>query len=1060
MKNVITVILLLIMPVLVNAQDLSNIMNNLPEGANSLVLSADINIDGLPDVFISGESVLDDFIKLYQNNGDSTFFDLGISIPYLSVASACFADLNNDTYVDLLYTGIDASFNYHFYIYINQQNNTFIELSNTIMGIRNGAISCKDFDKDGWNDIFISGYTSSGNIASLYKNNGDQTFTNTGFSFEGLRNCDAVIADFDQNNYPDIIYSGLNASLIVETYYYQNQGKMQFVEKANNLPELQMGGVETCDVNNDGFMDVAIFGKDKSNTHITKIYQNNNGLSFTYLDELQGICKGAIKASDFNNDGYVDFILTGSNETNTYTTELYTNNSGTGFTLETDTITALGYSDAVWFDFNQDNKNDLLLCGTSITSSKSLILSSNIAVANQIPSPITGLSSQTSADTICLSWNKGIDNETATNGLSYDLYLYTDATNAVNFNPSADLLSGKRYINNQGSISTNNFCLDNLSDGKYWWTVQSVDAVFAGSPFATADTFYISQAINLGKDTTICYGDSIEFSLSDHQGTVEWFISNNPSTPFSTEKIIKIEITKKDTIWVNLIKDYGEQITDTIIIDVFSLPLVDLGDDMEICSGSAVDLTLGSVSDIIDWYTLSNTYTNENTNNFNHPFYVNDEIYGGLTDLNGCQNSDTLLITVLALPNIDMVNDTTLCLNDTLKINIGTSSDSINWYSLTNSEELLNSNTFEYPVSINNTFRVECFNENACVNYDTINVFARSLPLADAGEDKLICEGYDVAIGPENIISDWVYFWDANDIAAQNQANPIVNPSVDTKYYLTVTDQHACVGIDSMIVEINPVGILEAGIDQAICIGESISIGGEPTAEGSILPYTYQWSPVNTLSMPSSANPVASPSETTTYSLVIFTGDCPIDTLETTVIVNQLPEILIMNDTLAGFNENLTLWASGGTEYEWMPEEYLDNSFIQNPVTSLEHSVHFTVKVTNEFNCTDTSGVNIFVKNEIFIPELFTPNDDGNNDYFKVYGFGIKELNLIVFNKMGEPIFESNNLDEILNAGWDGKNRGYQVKDGKYFWKIDGEFYSGEKVLFNGKNTGVITILR
>ncbi|MDA3954387.1 MAG: FG-GAP-like repeat-containing protein [Bacteroidales bacterium] len=1060
LQRLISTVLLIILSVLVNAQDLSNIINNLPEGANSLVLSADVNIDGFPDVFIAGESVADDFVELYRNNGDSTFFDLGLSIPYLSDASACFADLNNDTYVDLLYTGIDATFNYRFYIYINQQNNTFIELTHTIPGIRYGAIQCHDLDHDGWQDIFISGYTSSGNIALLYKNNGNQTFTNTGFTFEALRNCDAVIADFDHNNYPDIIYSGLNGSLTVETFYYQNQGKMQFVEKANNLPESMLGGIESCDVNNDGFTDLVIFGKDNSNAHISKIYRNNAGLSFTYLDELQGIREGALKASDFNNDGYVDLILVGSNETDTYTTELYTNNAGTGFTLETDTITALGYSDALWFDFNQDNKNDLLLCGTTVSSSKSLSLSSNIAVANQLPLMITGLNSQTSADTVCLSWNMGIDNETASNGLSYDIYMQTDVTDSVNFYPTADLLSGKRYINNQGSLSTNSFCLDNLPDGKYWWTVQSVDAAFAGSPFATADTFNISQPINLGNDTTICYGDSIEFSLLENEGTAEWFISDNPTTPFSTEKIIKIEITKKDTIWVKLTKDYGDQITDTIIIDVFSLPLVDLGDDIAICYGSTVNLTLGSASDTIDWFTLSNTYTDENSSNFNHPFYFNDEIYAELTDINGCKNSDTLLIEVLALPIIDLVNDTTLCLNDTLKLDIGTASDSINWYSLTNSDELLNSNTFEYQVLINNIFQVECFDNNACVNYDTINIFARSLPIADAGEDKLICEGYDVTIGPEIIISDWVYFWDANDISEQNLANPTVHPSSDTKYFLTVSDQYSCVGSDSMIVEINPVGNIDIGIDRSICIGESISIGGEPTAEGSILPYAYQWSPVNTLSEPASANPIASPSETTTYSLVVFTGNCPIDTLETTVTVNLLPEIQIMNDTLAGFNENISLWASGGTEYEWMPKEYLDNSFIQNPITSLEHSVHFTVMVTNEFNCSDTAGVNIFVKNEIFIPELFTPNNDGNNDYFKVYGFGIKEINLIVFNEMGVPIFESNNLNEILNIGWDGNNNGYQVKDGKYFWKIDGEFYSGEKLLFNGKNIGVITILR
>ena len=120
---------------------------------------------------------------------------------------------------------------------------------------------------------------------------------------------------------------------------------------------------------------------------------------------------------------------------------------------------------------------------------------------------------------------------------------------------------------------------------------------------------------------------------------------------------------------------------------------------------------------------------------------------------------------MLSLPIIDLVNDTSLCLNDTLELDIGTASDSINWYSLTNSDELLNSNIFEFPVSINNTVQVEWFDDNACVNYDTVNIFVRSLPVADAGEDKLICEGYDVSIGPESVMNEWLYFWDGNDIS-------------------------------------------------------------------------------------------------------------------------------------------------------------------------------------------------------------------------------------------------------------------------------------------------------
>jgi len=758
MKKLISIIFALF-PVLLFAQDLSEITNTLPKGAKSIVLAADIDINGFPDIFITGETLSDNFTALYKNNGDSTFSDLGLSVPYLNDASACFADINNDSYVDLLYTGIDESLNYLFYIFINQQNNTFIELTHSIPGIRYGTIQCQDMDHDGWQDIFISGYSSLGNVASVYKNNGNLTFSKADFVFDGLRSCDAVIADFDNNTFPDIIYSGLSTSLVKVTCYYQNQGNMQFVKKVNSLPGTQLGGVDACDVNNDGFMDVAVFGKNNDNNLITEFYQNNSGLSFTLFDELKGIREGALKTSDFNNDGYVDVILTGSDETGTYITELYINNTGTDFSLETDTITALGYSDATWFDFNQDQKNDLLICGTTLSDSKSLLLSSNVAAANQYPLQITGLISDTSADTVWLSWDKGVDNETSSGGLTYDIYLQTEATNTVDFYPSVDLLSGMRYTICPGALSSNTIQLENLPEGCYHWSVQSVDAAFAGSSFATADTFYITYPVSIGNDTSLCYKGQINLSVADYEGTAEWFSVKNPAVSLSNSKQFLYTVLETDTIWVELTKSYGDVVSDSIVISMNSLPNVDLGDDILICYGSEVELVLGTESDTVDWFTLSDTYQENNSHIFSHIFYSNDEIVARSTDINGCINSDTALVTVRLLPGISLVNDTALCLNNTLQLTVGTASDSINWYSVTNMTEILNSNVFEYIVSRNDTFLVEWYDQYRCVNYDTINIFARELPIADAGNDKLICSGYSVNLGPEILNNDYIYLW-------------------------------------------------------------------------------------------------------------------------------------------------------------------------------------------------------------------------------------------------------------------------------------------------------------
>jgi gliding motility-associated-like protein len=414
-----------------------------------------------------------------------------------------------------------------------------------------------------------------------------------------------------------------------------------------------------------------------------------------------------------------------------------------------------------------------------------------------------------------------------------------------------------------------------------------------------------------------------------------------------------------------------------------------------------------------------------------------------------------------AIPIINLKEDTSICKFETIQLSIDNVVDSINWYSLSEGLLQVNSNTLDLYIENTDTIWLDAFSNEGCVNVDTIIVIARELPLVNAGNDKLICEGYSVVIGPEIPLLDVTYLWSPNtNIDNINIPNPTVSPVLDTKYYLNITDQYGCNAYDSVLVQINPKGVFDIGIDTSVCPDENVILGGSPTASGSILPYAYEWSPSETLNGYNTANPVAYPIETIRYQLVIFTRTCPVDTLYTNVVVNPLPDITIMNDTVAGFQEDIQLWAEGGVSYEWTPSENLDNENIQEPTANLDQTTQFKVQVINEFGCSDTSSVNILIKNEVFIPELFTPNNDGINDFFKIYGLGIMELKLLIFNDLGVTVFESNDLDEITNNGWNGAFNGNQVKDGKYFWKISGQFYSGEKVLFNGSNTGIITILR
>jgi gliding motility-associated-like protein len=116
--------------------------------------------------------------------------------------------------------------------------------------------------------------------------------------------------------------------------------------------------------------------------------------------------------------------------------------------------------------------------------------------------------------------------------------------------------------------------------------------------------------------------------------------------------------------------------------------------------------------------------------------------------------------------------------------------------------------------------------------------------------------------------------------------------------------------------------------------------------------------------------------------------------------------------------------------------------------------------VIDTFGCSAEASVQVNVRNEIFVPEIFTPNNDGKNDVFKVYGFGFVELSLTIMDRNNNIVFESIDKDQIVNDGWNGTYKGQTLETGLYRWIIKGHFADGQSVLFKGKNTGVITLIR
>jgi hypothetical protein len=185
--------------------------------------------------------------------------------------------------------------------------------------------------------------------------------------------------------------------------------------------------------------------------------------------------------------------------------------------------------------------------------------------------------------------------------------------------------------------------------------------------------------------------------------------------------------------------------------------------------------------------------------------------------------------------------------------------------------------------------------------FTTIKIAPCSLT-ADAGPDQTINPGESVQIGSVPSALPGVYYnWEPNDGSLNDPsvANPIASPQQTTEYILTVT-RFGCSAMDTVVVSVGSACNLtaDAGPDQTIFAGQSVQIGSAPVAG-----VTYSWSPVTGLSDPNIANPVASPTKSTTYVLTInqlsctetssitisiTTNDC-YSGLDTTISESQIP---------------------------------------------------------------------------------------------------------------------------------------------------------------------------
>jgi gliding motility-associated-like protein len=302
---------------------------------------------------------------------------------------------------------------------------------------------------------------------------------------------------------------------------------------------------------------------------------------------------------------------------------------------------------------------------------------------------------------------------------------------------------------------------------------------------------------------------------------------------------------------------------------------------------------------------------------------------------------------------------------------------------------------------------------------DTLSIRVSSKPIPiDAGADKNLCEGKGVRLQPSGA-SSYVWF-PSKGLSCDSCTTPVASPTATTVYHVIGTDSRGCNGIDSILVAVMP--RLPVAIDSghAICEGDSIRLG----IMGGIDRY---WMPPIPAADSRSPNAVVYPHESKTYQCVVFENECFSDTLSQEVRVLRRPAVSLGPDITGLIGQTITLRADvkNATAISWQPWDALTCPSCYVSQHTIRGNKTYVAVVSNELGCSATDTINVIAAckgAQIYLPNTFTPNADGQNDRFYPHGPAVVPVyNFMIYDRWGEKIFSASNISMNNPAlGWDG----------------------------------------
>ncbi|MCF8296180.1 MAG: lamin tail domain-containing protein [Saprospiraceae bacterium] len=393
----------------------------------------------------------------------------------------------------------------------------------------------------------------------------------------------------------------------------------------------------------------------------------------------------------------------------------------------------------------------------------------------------------------------------------------------------------------------------------------------------------------------------------------------------------------------NMCMDYNTQ-----YVMVNTAPVVSFSGLSSIyCTNVAADTLIG--------VPMGGTFTGSgiNGNIFDPTLAIPDSLLTityTFTDANGCTDFEDQYTSVSVTPLPVAGVDTSIACGDTVVLGDTALIPGV-VYSWTPAIGLSNPSVFNpsaYPIVTTLYTLTVTDTVTNCSATASVLITVTAGPSIDAGADVTICEGDTAML---TVTGGVTYNWSNGDTTASIS----VMPTVTTTYIVTGINAAGCGSNDTVTVFVNPAPYVDAGMDATLTCGisSSVQIGSMP-----LTGFTYAWTPTDSLSDPTIANPMANPNLTTVYTVVVTnTATGCTSTDDVTIQVLGGPVAFAGNDTTTCFGDILVLTATGGPKYLWSTGD-TTASITVTPTADK----YYVVTVTDAgSNCASSDTVMVYV---------------------------------------------------------------------------------------------------